>query len=164
MQNTWKEKISRRPPFNKVRAFIYQCKELPSADEDGLADPFVQVWDNVDKDESNPQYKKTRTVNNTCDPMFYQVLDLDIEGQTVAQMPPFVFDIYDVDEGMVYGQSTSYICRAVIPVHEAAVKIIEDPNEEVFDDTKPPIPKWHPCKFKQDGEKTGEILVSFILI
>lgn len=79
-------------------------------------------------------------------------------------MPPFVLDIYDVDEGMIMGSSSDYMCRAVIPVSEAAVKIInsEDGNED--DDRMPPEPKWHKCRFKQDGEKSGEILVSFILV
>jgi Ca2+-dependent lipid-binding protein len=37
----------------KVRAYIYQCKDLPAADSNGTSDPFIKVWDISDK------YKKT---------------------------------------------------------------------------------------------------------
>jgi len=37
----WKKRIPRRPGTNQVRAFIYQCRELPAADDDGSSDPFI---------------------------------------------------------------------------------------------------------------------------
>jgi len=28
-----------------IRAYIYQCRDLPAADSNGTSDPFVKVWD-----------------------------------------------------------------------------------------------------------------------
>ena len=35
------KKIPRRPGNLKVRAYIFQCRDLPAADEDGTSDPFL---------------------------------------------------------------------------------------------------------------------------
>ena len=32
---TWKKPIPKRPAIKKVRAFVYQCRDLPAADSDG---------------------------------------------------------------------------------------------------------------------------------
>ena len=41
----WKKPPPKRPQIKKVRAFIFQCRDLPPADEDGTSDPFLKVWD-----------------------------------------------------------------------------------------------------------------------
>ncbi len=33
--------LPKRAKSQKVRAYIYQCKDLPAADDDGLSDPFI---------------------------------------------------------------------------------------------------------------------------
>jgi Ca2+-dependent lipid-binding protein len=33
-----------RPISKRMRAFIYQCKDLPPSDDDGLSDPYVKLW------------------------------------------------------------------------------------------------------------------------
>ena len=47
----WAKKLPRRPKLRSIRAYIYSCKDLPAADEDGSSDPFIQVWDTADKKE-----------------------------------------------------------------------------------------------------------------
>jgi hypothetical protein len=32
----------------KIRAYIYQCRDLPAADSNGTSDPFVRIWDMSD--------------------------------------------------------------------------------------------------------------------
>ena len=29
----------------KIRAYVYQCKDLPAADSDGTSDPYIKIWD-----------------------------------------------------------------------------------------------------------------------
>lgn len=41
----WSKGVVVRPDAVKIRAYIYQCRDLPAADSNGTSDPFVQVWD-----------------------------------------------------------------------------------------------------------------------
>jgi len=40
----WKGRPPRRLNAWKVRCFIYQCRDIPSADEDGSSDAYISVW------------------------------------------------------------------------------------------------------------------------
>ena len=64
----WSRKIQRRPRINKIRCYVYSCKELPAADEDGTSDPVLVLWDAADKKD---KIKKTAEIEDTCDPMYY---------------------------------------------------------------------------------------------
>ena len=44
----WKKGPSKRGNPIKIRAYIYQCRDLPAADSNGTSDPFVRVWDMSD--------------------------------------------------------------------------------------------------------------------
>jgi len=44
-QPAWKKKVPKRSNPVRVRAYIYQCRDLPAADAEGTSDPFVKVWD-----------------------------------------------------------------------------------------------------------------------
>ena len=65
--------LPKRPKAQKVRAYIFQCKDLPPADDDGLADPYVQMWDLSGK------ATKSEIVNNSLDPIFYMVKDVHMD-------------------------------------------------------------------------------------
>ena len=41
----WKSKVPKRATPVKIRAYIYQCRDLPAADAEGTSDPYVEVWD-----------------------------------------------------------------------------------------------------------------------
>jgi hypothetical protein len=43
--DAWKKLPLKRLPVKKVRAFIFQCRDLPAADSDGQSDPFIKIWD-----------------------------------------------------------------------------------------------------------------------
>ena len=38
-QPHWKKRLSKRPDSKKIRCYLFQCKDLPAADEDGASDP-----------------------------------------------------------------------------------------------------------------------------
>ena len=48
----WKRPPPRRLNNKFVRAFIYQMRNLPSADEDGSSDTFVEAWSAYPESES----------------------------------------------------------------------------------------------------------------
>lgn len=44
-KDTWGKRLPRRPGNLKVRAYIFQCRDLPAADSDGTSDPFLELID-----------------------------------------------------------------------------------------------------------------------
>jgi hypothetical protein len=137
---TWAVEPKKRMGVKTVRAYIFQCRDLPAADSDGQSDPFIKIWDTT-KEE-----KKTKVIEDNNNPLFYETLELRVEADNIKDMAPFVMDIYDKDS-----MGSDFISRAVIPISEAAY------NEE-DDITKP---KWHKCKTKPDAPAQGEVLVCF---
>ena len=93
--------------------------------------------------------------------MFYQLLELKIDYTKGEELPPFIFDIYDVDKKLIGDDDLDYIGRSVIHLKDAAHKKINEDDDSV--DLKPEVPKWHPIKYCTGSPKSGEILVSFIV-
>ena len=147
----WKKKLPRRPKLRNIRCFVYQCKELPAADEDGTSDPRLQIWDTADKPE---QIKKTKCIEDTCDPMYYECLELNIEGDALDTLPPFVIDVYDVDEALIGEDTQDFMGRCLVKVvpddedDDNAAALLELDDDGKLDTGKPPKPKWHPVYFK----------------
>lgn len=63
--DSWKKPPPKRLNAYKVRAYIFQCRDLPAADSDGQSDPYIKVWD-MSKDQ-----KRTRTIEDNLNPLFY---------------------------------------------------------------------------------------------
>ena len=164
-EENWKKRLPRRPESAKIRCYLFQCKDLPAADEDGSSDPKVIVFNTVDHDSDKKrmikQVQQTETVDNNCDPMFYQLLELKIDYTKGEELPPFIFDIYDVDKKLIGDDELDYIGRAVVHLKDSAHKKISEEDDSV--DLRPEVPKWHPVRFQSDSAKAGEILVSFIV-
>jgi|TARA_B110001450_G_scaffold195587_1_gene183980 Ca2+-dependent lipid-binding protein len=59
-----------------MRISIYQAESLPPADSTGTSDPYVEVW------TPNKEKIVTRTVNDTNNPIYYQVLEIPFEFTT----------------------------------------------------------------------------------
>lgn len=45
----WKKPPPKRLSSWKIRVFIFQCKDIPSADSDGASDPYISIWNPDDK-------------------------------------------------------------------------------------------------------------------
>ena len=41
----WKKPPPKRLSIQKVRAFVFQCRDIPAADSDGQSDPYIKLWD-----------------------------------------------------------------------------------------------------------------------
>ena len=93
-------KLPKRGNIFNVRAYLFQCKNLPAEDDDGLSDPFLTFWEHAE------DYPKTKVIENTVNPVFYEVLDmttcvfLDKHDQgdpekIIENMRPFMLDVFD---------------------------------------------------------------------
>lgn len=140
-------RIPRRPGNLKVRAYIFQCRDLPAADSDGTSDPFLQITDS-----DVPQ--KTATINDNLNPIFYEALDLIYEANNINELPPIIIDCFDEDEALIGKGGSDYLARCLITVDEAAYS----------ESDAVPTPKWHPLKFDDLSPPSGEILCSFSIV
>lgn len=123
----WAKKQQTRLNARKIRAYIIQCRNLPAADAEGSCDPFIHMWDmdsNGDmlKDfrESQGENPSRRTctsvIEDTLNPIYQQVLDLNYEVEDVDDKetwPPFIMDIYDRDMDFMT-ESVDYIGRCIV--------------------------------------------------
>jgi len=105
--------MPRRPGNLKVRAYIFQCRDLPAADSDGSSDPFLQV---IDSDEEH----KTIVINDNLNPIYYEAIDLMYEANSIHDLPPFIIDCYDEDQTLVGKNDADFLARATITVDECA--------------------------------------------
>lgn len=77
--------------------------------------------------------------------MFYELLELKIDYSKGEDLPPFIFDVYDVDKALIGSDDRDYLGRCVIDVKDAAYKIISEAEDT--EDMKPIVPKWHPIRY-----------------
>lgn len=73
----------------KIKCFIFQCKEIPSADDDGQSDCYISVW--------NQQGDKitTEVVDDNLNPIYYKCVDLLYEMDNFKNCPPIVLTLWD---------------------------------------------------------------------
>ncbi len=160
----WKKPPLRRMNIKKVRAYIYQCRDLPAADSDGQSDPFIKVWD-TSKDP-----KQTIVIEDNINPLYYETLELLYETLEIEDLPPFILDVYDKDFGICDGDD--FIGRCMIPINECAYRTNEDEemrksmSKEEWEIwiNEPERPKWHPVRVSKDAPPSGEVLVSFAIV
>jgi hypothetical protein len=143
----WAGKIVRRPPIMKVRVYIWQCRDLPAADENGSSDPFIKIADS-EKDH------ETETIWDNLNPLFYQGLELLYEANSEKELPPIVVEVFDKDENLVGKDDEDFISRAVLNLS----KIEHATNDTI------PRPVWHNLYFKTGGAVSGQALLSFAVV
>lgn len=167
--DAWKKKVPKRSNPVKIRAYVYQCRDLPAADSNGTSDPYVKVWDVGTVD------KKSAVVEDNNNPLFYECIELDYEVVDQADLesyPPFIFDIYDYDDDL-FDSTPDFLCRAIVEPEDCSIimqKDFEHCKEHQQKDCNmcahllaeiPDTPRWHPCYFSPGTPRCGEILVSF---
>jgi len=141
-----------------LRVHVYQARGLPASDESGTLDPYVKVRFNGNK-------AKTTIKEKTCDPCWYESLEIDQNNLKLPDDPDFcpeiVVRIWDSD-GMF--SKNQPVCGFHLPLKQA--------TREVGQTSTLPSPKWYECFMCNDteespaeeGNKKGELLVSFQLI
>lgn len=171
--DAWNKKtlIKRATPI-KIRAYIYQARDLPAADAEGTSDPYIRIWDTT---ANGKKYKKTEIVEDNCNPLFYECVELEYEVtnyEDLESYPPFIFDLFDHDDDL-FKSTPDFLCRCIVEPEDCAILMEDDfktckthkqencemcasKNEEI-----PKVPRWHPCYFSPGGPQCGELLVSF---
>jgi hypothetical protein len=160
-RKVWKQKIAKRANPVKIRCYIYLCRDLPAADKSGTSDPYITIWDTV------PEKKRTQTIEDNNNPLYYEVVELDYEVENqddLESYPPFIFDCYDADEGIL-DSTDDFMGRAIIEPEDCALitqeKLEAFNNQELNVDVEP---RWHPFHFAPGEPKCGEILVAFAVV
>jgi len=116
--DAWKKMPPKRLEPVKIRAYIYQCRDLPSADSNGSSDPFVQVWD-----MSDGKPKCTQTIDDNNNPLFYEVIEMDYEVRDINDLysyPPFILDVFDKDEELM-DNDDDFLARAIVEPEDCAI-------------------------------------------
>ena len=147
----WGKRMARRPGNKKVRAYIFQCRDLPAADSDGTSDPFLEF---IDSD--SPQ--RTVVVDDNLNPIYYHALDLMYEANTLEELPPFIIDCYDEDRTLVGKNDADFLARATIYYRDALEK------GAITEEDTVPRPAWFPLRYSAKGPVSGEVLISFAIV
>ena len=184
----WAERPAKRAIRVIIRAYIYQCRDLPAADSNGTSDPFVKVWDMSGKQ------KKTSVVEDNNNPTYYETLELEYEVRDIKDRkcyPPFILDVFDSDAENLLDRSDDYLARAVIDPATLgdSLEVSEDyarsdrecdcdqklryskcltcrhtwevPGQRKVKGQEPGKPRWHPLRYAEGQPPSGEILLSF---
>lgn len=98
-----------KPPENgkQVLVNVYQCRNLPSADADGAADPYLQIQCGA-KSISTPKQERENNLN----PVWYRTIPLPVMCNSKEDAPPVVIYIWDYDATT----GDDLMGRCVIPV------------------------------------------------
>jgi len=64
----WKNDPPKRLDAKTIRAFIFQCRNIPAADDSGTSDCFITVW--------NPDgiLHKTKVIEETLNPIYMETI------------------------------------------------------------------------------------------
>ena len=136
----------------KIRAYIYQAESLPPCDDTGASDPYVECWTPDD------QNIKTAVVEQTNNPLYYEVKEFLSEFNDIKEAPPVILNFFDTDIGW-FASEDEYMGRASIFLNEI---------DDLSTDDRIPIPKWYPVKYafddKHDSETGPVVLASFACV
>lgn len=63
--------------------------------------------------------------------MFYELLELKLDFNDEKELPPFIFDVYDVDKTLIGDDDMDYIGRACITINPEDLKTITEDEDSV---------------------------------
>lgn len=149
LQGGWNQKPIKPPVGNKMLlANIFQCRNLPSADSNGKADPYVVVKCGPSEALTD---KKERM--NNLNPIWYRTLALPVSCNSKADAPPIVIQVWDYDTIGSDDLMGMYLAKV-------GTRQMSDASEDTLTFQKP---RW--CKLYMGmSSGLGEILVSFNLV
>ncbi|KAI9909986.1 hypothetical protein PsorP6_010790 [Peronosclerospora sorghi] len=155
METAWDRRdlsiVNQRVPY-QLRVHLYQGRELPPADANGLLDPFVVVKCVGEQSKMTSKKRKTR------DPVWYETLYFDVHLPKLAYAPQVLLRVMDYDDF----DTNDFVGLAALNLSDAFVRTSED----VSGGTGPPLPDptWHALMFQAPGDSEGELLASLELV
>lgn len=146
-EQEWQQSLQRmkRRSSYQVRCHLYQAKDLPAVDDNGLLDPYMKV-NFLGEKKTSEKIKKTRF------PLYYQSFCFDCELPEKEFMPQVNIKCYDWD---MIGKD-DYCGQIFFNLQDA---FILDSLDDPF-----PDPEYHEIFVEVPGDSQGEILCSFQLI
>jgi len=98
-----------KPPENgrQLLVNVYQCRNLPAADSDGAADPYLQLQCGA-ASVSTPKEERLNNLN----PVWYRTIPLPVMCNNKEDAPPVVIYVWDYDATT----GDDLMGRCVIPV------------------------------------------------
>jgi hypothetical protein len=133
----------------QVRCHLYQGKDFPAADANGLLDPFIRI-------KLLGEVKESEKKSKTRFPLYYQTLTFDCElPEHEEYLPQVNLQLYDTD--MVV--RSEYMGQCFVPLTDSFHHLKETDSSSQF-----PDPKFYELFKEIPGDGQGEILVSFQLL
>ena len=152
----WKKPPPRRLGSKKIRCFIFQCRDIPSADADGASDSYISVW--------NPEGEKyrTRMIEDSLNPIYFETIEMLYDMADLDSAPPIIFNIWDHDEDLL-DSSDDFLGRAVIYLKDASSNLQFGDDDSKCNEV--PKPVWHDIRvgFDASTPACGQVLCSFIV-
>jgi len=132
----------------ELRGHIYQARNLPAMDDDGLCDPYVIV--------STQGYAGQTTVKKpTCNPIWYETIRLEVRlPQPIPLSAEILIRVYDKDDGEGQSMGGDQL------IGNTTLKLLGGNVNEIM----PERPTWMPIWYEREDNTRGEILCSFQLV
>lgn len=133
------------PAFNNwvLYAHIFQCRDLPAADKNGLADPYFVLYCC-----GNEASTKSSPCDLTLNPKWYKTFSMPISITSPEEAPPMMISLFDYDTF----DEDDFMGMCQIDLTQAEI----DPEIA-------PKPKWRKLSLGDNYTECGEILCSFTL-
>ncbi|KDO20674.1 hypothetical protein SPRG_13426 [Saprolegnia parasitica CBS 223.65] len=149
--DSWKEVVSAKMPSASYTLLVhlFQGRGLPSADSNGLLDPYVAVT-------CSGIGNKSSRKNRTRDPVFYETMVFDVNVPDRDHQPRIAFQVYDWDRW----DPDDFVGGVSIPLQD--VSVIEASDYEAGYTV--PVPEWYPLGLQTAGDVDGALLISCMLV
>lgn len=154
--DAWKKPPPRRLGSKKIRCFLFQCRDIPAADEDGSSDSYISVWN------PNNEDLRTRKIEDSVNPIYYETIEMTYDFSDLETAPPIILNIWDYDSGIM-DSTDDFLGRSVIYLDQASTNLEFGDDETKCNDVPKPI--WHDIKmgFDQSAPTCGQVLCSFVV-
>ncbi|OQS02130.1 hypothetical protein THRCLA_05475 [Thraustotheca clavata] len=139
----------------QVQVNIFQGRQLPALDDNGLCDPYIKV-------RFCGEEKKLDVKKKTRDPLWYQtiVFDADLPPENYLQYSPQILlraMDWDMSLGVGSDAGHDYMGTSFLSITADNVRTVDDPRP-------PPVPQWHGLMQQEVGDTEGSILASVVVI
>lgn len=133
----------RRTPY-QIRVHLYQGKDFPATDDNGLSDPYLKL-------NLLGEMKQSTIKNKTRFPLYYETITFDCLLPDKEYMPLLDCQVYDKD--LIFDD---FVGRFSYPLSEAFE--LEAANDDL------PDPHYIPIFIEKPGDGQGEVLMSVQLL
>ena len=154
--DAWRKPPPRRLGSKKIRCFIFQCRDIPAADEDGASDAYISVWN------PNNEDLRTRMIEDSVNPIYYETVEMFYDFADIESAPPIILNVWDHDSAL-FDSTDDFLGRAVIYLQDASTNLEFGDDESRYNEVPKPI--WHDIRFGFDASMPacGQILCSFVV-